>query len=90
MIQSQPQHEATAANGPVCSIAHCPLAAAHSEAAVLGQWLITAYFCGEHQRELDEGMPLGGLTLDQERLRVEPLDSDLPAATDSTHSISPQ
>ena len=49
-----------------CSIDHCPELASHSETAIIGSWLITAYFCREHYREMEKGTPLGGLTLDND------------------------
>ena len=90
MIEIQTEREVTPVTEATCSIDHCPQPGVYSETAPLGQWLVTAYFCDEHQRELEKGIPMGGLTLNTNRLLVEPRDPDLPAATDSTHAISPQ
>jgi hypothetical protein len=73
-----------------CSIDHCPERATHSETVTIARWRITAYFCDEHHREMEKGTPVGGLTLNNERLVVEPLNAELPATGEVVPAIGPQ
>jgi hypothetical protein len=89
MIENQAEIEGVVAEKMACSIDSCPEQASHSESATIASWRITAYFCDEHHREMEKGTPLGGLTLNNERLIVEPINPDLPAASASP-ALSPQ
>lgn len=73
----------------LCCVLHCPNSATHVVEGTLGQWIVAAHFCREHERELSVGTPMGGVGIDACRLQVRPQDSALPS-TGTTRAIGPQ
>lgn len=76
-------------NSQPCSIISCTQSGVSSKEATLVGWNITAYFCHEHFRELERGMPMGGAGLDTSRLTASPLGDTVPN-TATSGAFSPQ
>lgn len=54
-----------------CSISRCLSPAVHSEYGEVGHWFVTIFYCEEHYRELEQGVPLGPIGVDPAYVRVE-------------------
>lgn len=78
------------ASTALCCVTHCPNQGPHIVENSLGQWIITAHFCREHERERLVGTPMGGVGIDPCRLQVRPQETAEPKFDGNSHAISPQ
>lgn len=73
----------------LCSIISCTQAGVSTMEAELAGWTITAHFCHEHGRQLEQGTPMSGAGLDACRLTATPLGEAVPD-TGTSGAFSPQ
>ena len=73
----------------LCSISHCSRTAVESERAETDHWVIVIHYCDEHMRELNRGVPVGPVGLDNSRIEVQPKGKAEPESGGTLHAIGP-